>query len=574
LQPFTNILPNGNFAHHGGYLQHVIDSEADVVLDCTFSCNELVDIIASDLKGKIPPHRLFLSGLFDRTSTAAVLTEHVQGRAIRFSLNERVVEALKRQLDGLKFEETQWLHDLEVETNTFTIVLPVDHPDLPHVLNWITYRQIWFPHRAVHIKAQLHVMHTERLEQRPRADLFAISPDALDQLESLLRRERLIQLSGPPGCGKTTLASRFHRDAKARNEGGLVAPTPKSDDVSSQKQTCSAPVSCRFARLKRFSVTTQTDQLLMFLQADCDALLVVEEFNLQNDGWWDNWLDIKAPDGRFFYKGTYYESQHCKCVLLIGNSAMQGGRVSTAVETHCFLVECKAINLQELVQKAMPVSMFDDKNRLELQTWADSLPKNALFAQSNYALTLRDLEAVVFEALHVGVAIEQAGRRVLGYYCGDTLPVQQGIMQRVCSFLQPADGRARDYLTCKPTAQRRKHGMFFVGESGVGKTTMCLKAIESLKRPFFAMSQSDDELWAQVTEYLRTLQLSDPDARKQLESEMDCFGEQQLREKAVLVAAKRGLVLFIDELNTDRNLRLEETLNQVSARRIQFKTLT
>jgi molybdopterin-guanine dinucleotide biosynthesis protein len=37
-----------------------------------------------------------------------------------------------------------------------------------------------------------------------------------------------------------------------------------------------------------------------------------------------------------------------------------------------------------------------------------------------------------------------------------------------------------------------------VGESGVGKTTMCLKAIEELKRPYFTMSQSDDELWAQV----------------------------------------------------------------------------
>jgi hypothetical protein len=32
------------------------------------------------------------------------------------------------------------------------------------------------------------------------------------------------------------------------------------------------------------------------------------------------------------------------------------------------------------------------------------------------------------------------------------------------------------------------------------------------------------------------------------------------------VAAKCGVILFIDELNTDRNLRLEETLNQVSTR--------
>ena len=49
---------------------------------------------------------------------------------------------------------------------------------------------------------------------------------------------------------------------------------------------------------------------------------------------------------------------------------------------------------------------------------------------------------------------------------------------------------------------------------------------------------------------------------------MSHFGEHQLREKAVLVAAKRGLVLFIDELNTDRNLRLEEVLNQVSVSRM------
>jgi hypothetical protein len=49
---------------------------------------------------------------------------------------------------------------------------------------------------------------------------------------------------------------------------------------------------------------------------------------------------------------------------------------------------------------------------------------------------------------------------------------------------------------------------------------------------------------------------------------MSHFGEHQPREKAVLVAAKRGLVLFIDELNTDRNLRLEEVLNQASVTRI------
>ena len=117
---------------------------------------------------------------------------------------------------------------------------------------------------------------------------------------------------------------------------------------------------------------------------------------------------------------------------------------------------------------------------------------------------------------------------------------------------------------CEPKAQRRKHGLFFVGESGVGKTTMCLKAIETLKRRYFAMSQSDAELWAQVTDFLQALRQMNPGAYNLLEKEMQNFGEHQLREKAVLVAAKRGLVLFIDELNTDRNLRLEETLNQVS----------
>jgi hypothetical protein len=591
LQPFTNISPSGNFERHGGYLQEVFDSGADVVLDSMLSRNELAHIIASDLKGHEKTNRLFVSGTFkDGCDLSKVLAKSVQGRAIRFSLNERVVEALKRQLDGLKFEETQWLHDLEEETNVFTIVMPVDHPDIPQVLNWIRYRQIWFPHRAVHIKAQLHIMHTERLEQQRRADLSATDHDALDQLEDILRHERLVQLSGPPGCGKTTLTSRFHRDERAKEEGGLIAQTPISDSVSSNQESSASAVKRQFlpsflpgdhtpsaARLKRFSVTTQNNQLLMFLLADCDALLVVEEFNLQNDGWWDNLLHIKemkAPEGRFFYKGTYYESRHCKCVLLIGNSATQGGRVSTAVETHCFLVECKAMNTQELVRKAMPRSMFNDNDRLELQTWANVFCRNSSFVQSNYALTLRDLEAVVFEALHVGISIGEAGQRVLGYYCGDMLPVQQGIIQRVCSLLKPAEGQAAAYLTCEPLAQRRKHGLFFVWESGVGKTTMCLKAIEMLKRPYFAMSQSDKELWDQVTGFLQQMQLSDPDALQQLEREMRHYGEHQLREKAVLVAAKCGLVLFIDELNTDRNLRLEEVLNQVSVCQPQtFKRL-
>ena len=174
----------------------------------------------------------------------------------------------------------------------------------------------------------------------------------------------------------------------------------------------------------------------------------------------------------------------------------------------------------------------------------------------------------MFEALHVGVSIAVAGQRVLGYYCGDMLPVHQGIEERVRSFLKPAVGSAAAYLKCKPLAQRRKHGLFFVGESGVGKTTTCLNAIEELKHPFFNMSQSDDELWAQVSDYLQKLQSVNLEESKQLEKEMSHFGDHQRREKAVLVAAKCGVVLFIDELNTDRNLRLEETLNQVSARRL------
>ena len=80
------------------------------------------------------------------------------------------------------------------------------------------------------------------------------------------------------------------------------------------------------------------------------------------------------------------------------------------------------------------------------------------------------------------------------------------------------------------------------------------------------MSQSDDELWAQVSDYLQKLQSVNLEEIKQLEKEMSHFGEHQRREKAVLVAAKCGVVLFIDELNTDRNLRLEETLNQVRIR--------
>jgi hypothetical protein len=299
---------------------------------------------------------------------------------------------------------------------------------------------------------------------------------------------------------------------------------------------------------------------------ECDAVLVVEEFNLQDDGWWDNLLDIKSADRRFFHKGKFYESQFCKTVLLIGNSAMQGGRVSTAIETHCFLAECKAMSMEELVHKAIPSAMRTGSNCDELHRWAVALRGNALFARSGYDLTLRDLEAVVFEALHVGVSIAEAGQRVLGYYCGDMLPVQQGIEERVRSFLKPAEGAAAAYLECKPTTQRRKHGLFFVGESGVGKTTMCLKVIEELQRPFFAMSQSDDALWAVVDKFLQNI--PDQTQKMQLLQEMSHFGEHQRREKAVLVAAKCGLILFIDELNTDRNLRLEETLNQVSTRRL------
>ena len=587
LQPFPYINPDdGCFAQHSGYLQQMLSSQANVVLDSKLSRNELAHVIDSDLHA-FPRERLFISG-----SSAVSLALRVEGRAIHFSLSERVAESLIRQLDGLRFEETEWLKALEEETNTFTIVLPAEHPDMSHVLNWIKYRQIWFPHRAVHIEAQLHVMHTERLGSRSSANLSAVSRDAFDQLDQCLRRERLLQLSGPPGCGKTTLASRFHRDETAKREGGLVAETFRddvcsadgsdrppalnfsmlsmADDVlSSSSSGCESPPFSQGSsrqHLKRFSITTQINQLLSFLEVECDAVLVVEEFNLQDDGWWDNLLDIKSADRRFFHKGKLYESQFCKTVLLIGNSAMQGGRVSTAIETHCFLAECKAMSMEELVHKAIPSAMRTGSNCDELHRWAVALRGNALFARSGYDLTLRDLEAVVFEALHAGVSIEEAGQRVLGYYCGDMLPVQQGIEERVRSFLKPAEGAAAAYLECKPLTQRRKHGLFFVGESGVGKTTMCLKVIEELQRPFFAMSQSDDALWAVVDKFLQNI--PDQTQKMQLGREMSHFGEHQRREKAVLVAAKCGVILFIDELNTDRNLRLEETLNQVSTRRL------
>jgi len=139
--------------------------------------------------------------------------------------------------------------------------------------------------------------------------------------------------------------------------------------------------------------------------------------------------------------------------------------------------------------------------------------------------------------------------------------VQLGIRQRVTSFLKPAQGAAAEYLRCEPLAQRRKHGIFFVGESGVGKTTMCLQVIQELKRPYLALSQSDDALWRDVTAILSRIS---QDQRDALEQELRHFGEHQRREKAVLVAARFGIVLFIDELNTDRSMRLEETLNQVS----------
>ena len=44
------------------------------------------------------------------------------------------------------------------------------------------------------------------------------------------------------------------------------------------------------------------------------------------------------------------------------------------------------MDMEVLVRKAMPSSMFDDSDRRELQTWADGLRKNSSFAQSNYAL--------------------------------------------------------------------------------------------------------------------------------------------------------------------------------------------
>ncbi len=74
-----------------------------------------------------------------------------------------------------------------------------------------------------------------------------------------------------------------------------------------------------------------------------------------------------------------------------------------------------------------------------------------MLARSGYDVTLRNLEAAVFEALHVGVSIAVAGQRVLGYYCCDMLPVKGGIEERAHSFLKPAEGTAA-YLKYRPLA--------------------------------------------------------------------------------------------------------------------------
>jgi MoxR-like ATPase len=176
-------------------------------------------------------------------------------------------------------------------------------------------------------------------------------------------------------------------------------------------------------------------------------------------------------------------------------------------------------------------------------------------------LTLRDLEAVVFESLHLGIPLSEGGTRLLGYYSGEVLAVQTGILERIRNFLKPVAVQSEAALYLGGFPQARKRGLFFVGESGVGKTTLCMQAIQELRPSgFLVMSQSDAELWKDVEAVLHS---APQDLRHRLELEMQHFSQHQLRDKAVLVAAKCGLVLYIDEFNTDRNLRLEETLNQV-----------
>jgi MoxR-like ATPase len=88
-----------------------------------------------------------------------------------------------------------------------------------------------------------------------------------------------------------------------------------------------------------------------------------------------------------------------------------------------------------------------------------------------------------------------------------------------------------------------------------------MQAIQELRPSgFLVMSQSDAKLWEDVEAVLHS---APQHLRHRLDLEMQHFSQHQLRDKAVLVAAKCGLVLYIDEFNTDRNLRLEETLNQV-----------
>lgn len=72
------------------------------------------------------------------------------------------------------------------------------------------------------------------------------------------------------------------------------------------------------------------NQLDVFLEAQCYAVLVVDEYNLQNEGTWDDLLAVSPScpgyDGTFFYKGQLHQlSSHCKTVLLCAAGEGLGG---------------------------------------------------------------------------------------------------------------------------------------------------------------------------------------------------------------------------------------------------------